>query len=169
MGSYIKYLLVYIVLVALVFFGIFQKIKNKPDRKPVKLSMILKAEKKDKILLYYKTPHGKYTEQNTLKRDIMGGNVQQTIEFNLPAEASTVRLHVSRNKQKNAIAINEIQASDGLRIKKYRKRGMIEYFRPNKFIEKLKVVNNDVLVNTKPIKGQYNPFFHEISLEYLLW
>jgi len=163
-NTYLQYLATYLLLVALVFGGIFWKLEQNKKGSTI-LSIAVAADLPEAIQLFYRSPDEMFDEENMIIEKIGGKRRVNNLVFKIPTEASHILLGVSRNGKQKNVLIDNISVKDYNREKSYKGQELLNKFKPNKFISNPKVEGDKVVLSPRKIDKAYNPYFQEIAIE----
>lgn len=134
------------------------------------LSVIVKAkiQENDKFQLYFSEEiTGQYRPENIVEVEVKGENKFQNVTFNLPKYIYPIKMRIDLGVRKieTPVVIDEIIFSSGTNKKVFAGSELLEYFRPNKFIE-LDTVSQKY--NRKSIDEVYDPFIISININHIV-
>ena len=169
MPTYLKYLITFILLTIAVFGGIFWKIDQKYKGKfDTQFSVFLSVDTPEAVRLYYRTAEDYFSEENFIERKIPGRQINQIVRFKIPTDASHFYLQVSKNPKQGKMVLKEFILRDKNRIQRFRGQELLKYFKPNKFITKTEVIDQEVVIQAQKVDRGYSPGFSEIAIENML-
>lgn len=132
--------------------------------KYLSITVNAKVLEDDKFQLYFSEEiTGQYHPEDIVEVNVKGQDQLQNIVFNLPERIYPIkiRLDVGTRKFETPINIEEIIFSTGAKQKSFKGVELLEYFKPNKYLEKQTTGNN---FDRKHIDGVYDPFFISINV-----
>lgn len=159
-----KYLIAYVIMCVVVFMLINQKVNTQSD---IILTVELMLEKPDELTIYHGKRDSHLTETETVRKKIVGKNKMQTLQFILPAASNKLRFDLGRNKNQGLIKIANIELNRRGQTKVLDPSIISNYFKPNEYIDKVEIVDNLLAISTKAVKGNYDPYFNEVTIDHL--
>ena len=130
------------------------------------LSVTVKAkvQEDDKFQLYFSEAiTGQYHPEDIVEVGVKGENKFQNITFDLPKYIYPIKMRIDLGVRKieTPVFIEEIVFSTGANKKIFTRFELLEYFRPNKYIDFDKSLNR---YNRKTISDIYDPFIVSINI-----
>lgn len=130
------------------------------------LSVTVKAKvlEDDKFQLYFSEEIiGQYHPDDIIEANVKGIDKFQNITFNLPEHIYPIKLRIDLGVRKieTPIYIDEIVLSTGTNKKVLKNAELLEYFKPNKYIE---LDEFSSIYDRKTIEGLYDPFLISINI-----
>ena len=130
------------------------------------LSVIIKVKVKedDRFQLYFSEEIiGQYHPEDIIEVDVKGENKFQKVTFDLPKYVypTKARIDLGVRKIETPVVIDEIIFSTGTNKKVFTGSELLEYFKPNKFIE-LDTISRKY--NRRSIDDVYDPYIISINI-----
>lgn len=169
MKSKLIYSLVFICLWTCIFFAIIQVTAKKGN--DLSLTIWMTAQLDDQIELFYRKEGERFTKEQKIAHSIKGGNKFKELTFQIPSDASHLRIDFSAEPTQEAVFISSMEFSFGneedVKQVSYNAQEIIKHFKTNGFLESIRMHKNRVVIVPKSINGKYDPFFFEKKISNL--
>jgi len=152
----ITYIIIFMLLTGIGLGVVWHKL-NHIEILDIQFSITLSGEEGDFFVLYHRTKNQIFSIEKRIKRRIVGDGVLRTLDYQLPAGTTNVRIDLSQK-------IQEAKGSS-----KILKDEQLRSLRFNNYCHNFQSSEKGLWFNTRTIGARYKPRIDDLNLPYLLY